>query len=99
MCANLGPAAPNFDETISTLRYADRAKQIKNKPVSQEHKRAHSPTQLQYEAAPGLLSRSLSRERSRGLIMKPLLAGCHSRATTVGAALIARPRAICMLDV
>jgi len=35
MCANLGPAAPNFDETISTLRYADRAKQIKNKPVSQ----------------------------------------------------------------
>lgn len=29
MCANLGPAGPNFDETISTLRYADRAKQIK----------------------------------------------------------------------
>ena len=36
MCANLGPAAPNFDETISTLRYADRAKQIKNKPIINE---------------------------------------------------------------
>lgn len=32
MVANLGPADYNFDETMSTLRYADRAKQIKNKP-------------------------------------------------------------------
>ena len=30
--ANFGPASYNFEETISTLRYADRAKQIKNKP-------------------------------------------------------------------
>src|SRR5689334_12282892 len=36
MIANLGPAAMNFDETISTLRYADRAKQIKNKPIINE---------------------------------------------------------------
>ena len=33
MCANAGPADYNFDETMSTLRYANRAKQIKNKPV------------------------------------------------------------------
>jgi len=26
----VGPADYNYDETISTLRYADRAKQIKN---------------------------------------------------------------------
>lgn len=32
MCANIGPADYNFDETISTLRYANRAKNIKNKP-------------------------------------------------------------------
>ncbi|XP_033105964.1 kinesin-II 85 kDa subunit-like [Anneissia japonica] len=31
MCANLGPAEYNYDETISTLRYANRAKNIKNK--------------------------------------------------------------------
>ena len=29
--ANLGPADYNYDETISTLRYANRAKDIKNK--------------------------------------------------------------------
>ena len=32
MVANFGPAASNIEETISTLRYADRAKHIKNKP-------------------------------------------------------------------
>ncbi|CAH1778129.1 unnamed protein product [Owenia fusiformis] len=30
MCANCGPADYNYDETISTLRYANRAKNIKN---------------------------------------------------------------------
>jgi len=29
--ANVGPANYNYDETISTLRYANRAKNIKNK--------------------------------------------------------------------
>merc|ERR1719160_604349 len=32
MCANCGPAGYNYDETLSTLRYAYRAKSIKNKP-------------------------------------------------------------------
>jgi len=32
MVANLGPADYNYDETLSTLRYATRAKSIKNKP-------------------------------------------------------------------
>ncbi|XP_034453937.1 kinesin-like protein KIF3A isoform X2 [Hippoglossus hippoglossus] len=31
MCANIGPADYNYDETISSLRYANRAKNIKNK--------------------------------------------------------------------
>ncbi|GAB1601161.1 kinesin-like protein KIF3A [Argonauta hians] len=31
MIANIGPADYNYDETISTLRYANRAKNIKNK--------------------------------------------------------------------
>ena len=30
-CANVGPADFNYDETISTLRYANRAKNIKNR--------------------------------------------------------------------
>lgn len=36
MIANIGPADYNFDETLSTLRYANRAKNIKNKPKINE---------------------------------------------------------------
>ncbi|XP_028397829.1 kinesin-like protein KIF3A [Dendronephthya gigantea] len=36
MIANIGPAGYNFDETISTLRYANRAKNIKNKATINE---------------------------------------------------------------
>ncbi|KAJ3257654.1 Kinesin-like protein kif3b, partial [Boothiomyces macroporosus] len=36
MIATLSPASYNFDETLSTLRYANRAKNIKNKPVINE---------------------------------------------------------------
>ena len=31
-----GPAGYNYDETVSTLRYANRAKNIKNKPKINE---------------------------------------------------------------
>lgn len=33
MFANVGPSEQNISETISTLRFAERAKQIKNKPI------------------------------------------------------------------
>ncbi|CAE7579847.1 kif1 [Symbiodinium natans] len=36
ICA-LSPASSNYDETLSTLRYADRAKKIKNKAVVNEN--------------------------------------------------------------
>ena len=36
MVANIGPANYNYDETCNTLRYANRAKQIKNKPKINE---------------------------------------------------------------
>ncbi|KAL4451157.1 hypothetical protein ABPG74_021479 [Tetrahymena malaccensis] len=36
MIANIGPADYNYDETISTLRYANRAKSIKNRPKINE---------------------------------------------------------------
>ena len=32
MISNAGPADWNYDETLSTLRYANRAKNIRNKP-------------------------------------------------------------------
>ena len=36
MVAAVSPADYNMDETLSTLRYASRAKAIKNKPVVNE---------------------------------------------------------------
>ena len=36
MVACLSPSDNNYDETISTLRYANRAKNIKNKPKINE---------------------------------------------------------------
>ena len=36
MIANISPAGYNFEETMSTLRYANRAKNIKNKPTINE---------------------------------------------------------------
>ncbi|CAK4703584.1 unnamed protein product [Aphanomyces euteiches] len=36
MIANCGPADYNYEETLTTLRYASRAKQIKNKPKINE---------------------------------------------------------------
>ena len=35
ICA-VSPAADNYDETLSTLKYADQAKRIKNTPVINE---------------------------------------------------------------
>lgn len=36
MIACVSPADYNADETLSTLRYADRARKIKNKPIVNE---------------------------------------------------------------
>lgn len=54
MVANLGPADWNYDETLSTLRYANRAKNIKNKPKVNE-----DPKDAMYAQLPQLA-------RSRG---------------------------------
>ena len=36
MIANIGPGELNYDETLNTLRYANQAKNIKNKPKINE---------------------------------------------------------------
>lgn len=36
MIACVSPADYNLEETLSTLRYADRARKIKNKPIVNE---------------------------------------------------------------
>eukprot|EP00361_Fabrea_salina_P000441 CAMPEP_0202432614 /NCGR_PEP_ID=MMETSP1345-20130828/9942_1 /ASSEMBLY_ACC=CAM_ASM_000843 /TAXON_ID=342563 /ORGANISM="Fabrea Fabrea salina" /LENGTH=644 /DNA_ID=CAMNT_0049044703 /DNA_START=293 /DNA_END=2230 /DNA_ORIENTATION=- len=49
MCANIGPADWNFDETISTLRYANRAKNIQCKPHINEDPKDAMLRQFQEE--------------------------------------------------
>ena len=51
MIANVGPADINFDETLSTLRYANRAKNIKNKPKINEDPKDAMLREFQEEIA------------------------------------------------
>ena len=49
MIANIGPADYNYDESLNTLWYADRAKRIKNKPVINEDPKDAQLRQYQEE--------------------------------------------------
>ena len=51
MVANLGPASYNYDETLTTLRYANRAKNIKNKPRINEDPKDALLREFQQEIA------------------------------------------------
>lgn len=51
MVANIGPADWNYDETMSTLRYANRAKNIKNKPKINEDPKDAMLREFQEEIA------------------------------------------------
>ena len=49
MVATLSPSADNYDETLSTLRYADRAKRIVNHAVVNEDPNARIIRELREE--------------------------------------------------
>ena len=49
MVATISPAADNFEETLSTLRYADRAKRIVNHAVVNEDPNARIIRELRAE--------------------------------------------------
>lgn len=49
MIANIGPASMNYEETIITLRYAYRAKSIKNQPIKNEDIKDAKLLELQTE--------------------------------------------------
>lgn len=64
MVANIGPASYNFEETITTLRYANRAKNIKNKPKINEDPKDALLREFQEEI--GRLKRELEKRGSGG---------------------------------
>lgn len=49
MVATISPAADNYEETVSTLRYADRAKRIVNHAVVNEDPNARIIRELRQE--------------------------------------------------
>ena len=51
MIAALSPADINYDETLGTLRYANRAKSIKNKAVVNESEQTRMIRELREENA------------------------------------------------
>ena len=63
MVANLSPASYNEEETLSTLRYASRAKKIKNKPKINEDPKDSMIRQLQDEIK---MLKKLLEERNSG---------------------------------
>lgn len=65
MIATLGPSYKNFDETLATLRYASRAKNIKNKPRINEDPKDALLRQFQEEIA-----RLKAQLEERGLLAK-----------------------------
>lgn len=59
MIACISPADSNMEETINTLRYADRARKIKNKPVVNIDPRAAEVNHLKKQVQSSLLSYSV----------------------------------------
>ena len=51
MIACVSPADSNLEETISTLRYADRARKIKNKPIVNKDPKAEEIGRLRSQVA------------------------------------------------
>ncbi|XP_043946285.1 kinesin-like protein KIF3B [Protopterus annectens] len=69
MVANVGPASYNVEETLTTLRYANRAKNIKNKPRVNEDPKDALLREFQEEIArlkAQLEKRSTGKERKKG---------------------------------
>jgi len=73
MCACVGPVDYNYDETLSTLRYAYRAKSIKNKPKINEDPKDALLRELQTEIAQ--LKQKLADKAQGGIPLVPGAAG------------------------
>merc|ERR1719160_2392193 len=64
MIANMGPADYNYDESLNTLRYANRAKSIKNKPKINEDPKDAMLREFQEEIQ--RLKQELARKSASG---------------------------------
>uniref|UniRef100_A0A8C2BKU0 Kinesin-like protein n=1 Tax=Cyprinus carpio TaxID=7962 RepID=A0A8C2BKU0_CYPCA len=78
MVATIGPAACHYDETLTTLRYSNRAKNIRNKPKINEDPKDALLREFQEEIARlkaqleerGMLAKERRRRRRNSMRMK-----------------------------
>uniref|UniRef100_A0A8C4I9S6 Kinesin-like protein n=1 Tax=Dicentrarchus labrax TaxID=13489 RepID=A0A8C4I9S6_DICLA len=62
MIACISPADSNMEETINTLRYADRARKIKNKPIVNVDPRAAEMNRLKQQSPEGFTTHHALRQ-------------------------------------
>ncbi|CAO2604044.1 Kinesin-like protein KIF3C [Lemmus lemmus] len=82
MVATLGPASHSYDESLSTLRFANRAKNIKNKPRVNEDPKDTLLREFQEEIArlkaqlekKGMLGKRPRRKSSQGQVIEAWVA-------------------------
>ncbi|XP_035599452.1 kinesin-like protein KIF3B [Oncorhynchus keta] len=77
MVATLGPASKNYEESLTTLRYADRAKNIKNKPKINEDPKDALLREFQEE-----ITRLKAQLEERGMLAKERRRRRNSRRLT-----------------
>ena len=73
MISTISPAYDNYDETLSTLRYADRAKRIMNNAVVNEDPNAKIIRQLREELETLKLELERAKEKINADILKDQL--------------------------
>ncbi|XP_078498705.1 kinesin-like protein KIF17 isoform X3 [Lissotriton helveticus] len=88
MVACLSPADNNYDETLSTLRYANRAKNIKNKPRINEDPKDALLREYQEEIKK---LRELLAKQVTGVNLEAMLFDRRSMATSIADMKIALP--------
>uniref|UniRef100_A0A8C4NH62 Uncharacterized protein n=1 Tax=Eptatretus burgeri TaxID=7764 RepID=A0A8C4NH62_EPTBU len=94
MIAALSPADINFDETLSTLRYADRAKQIKCNAVVNEDPNSRLIRELKEEVA---RLRDLLRSQGLGDVVDSKCRGSHNRCLLITTSTSALSHALSLL--
>uniref|UniRef100_A0A4W5PV28 Kinesin-like protein n=1 Tax=Hucho hucho TaxID=62062 RepID=A0A4W5PV28_9TELE len=77
MVATLGPASKNYEESLTTLRYADRAKHIQNKPKINEDPKDALLREFQEE-----ITRLKAQLEERGMLAKERRRRRNSRRLT-----------------
>ncbi|CAB1331245.1 unnamed protein product, partial [Coregonus sp. 'balchen'] len=77
MVATLGPASKNYEESLTTLRYANRAKNIKNKPKINEDPKDALLREFQEE-----ITRLKAQLEERGMLAKERRRRRNSRRLT-----------------